>query len=101
MKKYLSMLLCMAMVFTLAVGAAPTASASDGGKTTIRFAYWEKEDAVAGLLDYLAEAVPDVEIEFQFIATPTTPPSSTPSSPPTRARTSSARPALPLSSTPS
>lgn len=67
MKKYLSMLLCMVMVFTLAMGVAPAASASEGEKTTIRYAYWEKEDVVAGLLDYLAEAVPDVEIEYQFI----------------------------------
>ena len=52
MKKYLSMLLCMVMVFTLAMGVAPAASASEGEKTTIRYAYWEKEDVVAGLLDY-------------------------------------------------
>ena len=29
--------------------------------------YWNSEDTVAAMLDYLAEAVPDVEIEYLFI----------------------------------
>ena len=36
-------------------------------KTTIRMTYWNSESTVQTLLDYLAEAVPNVEIEFQFI----------------------------------
>ena len=29
--------------------------------------YWNSEDTVKALLDYLGEAVPDVQIEYQFI----------------------------------
>lgn len=36
-------------------------------KTKIRMTYWNSEDTVKTLLDYLAKEVPDVEIEFQFI----------------------------------
>ncbi len=41
--------------------------ASEAGKTKIRMTYWNSEDTVQTLLSYLEEAVPDVEIEFQFI----------------------------------
>ena len=42
-----------------------TDSSSD--KVTIRMSYWNSEDTVQAMLDYLAEAVPEVEIEYQFI----------------------------------
>ena len=45
---------------------AVTEAASEG-KTKVRMTYWNSEDTVQALLDYLAEEVPDVEIEFQFI----------------------------------
>lgn len=64
-RKVLSAVLCTSMVAALAGGM--TVSASDGEKTTIRMTYWNSEDTVGAMLDYLAEAVPDVEIEFQFI----------------------------------
>ena len=38
-----------------------------GEKVTLRMSYWNSEDTVSALLDYLAEAVPEVEIEYQFI----------------------------------
>lgn len=89
-KKLLSVLLSTAMVTSLLVGcgsAAPadgeakteakaesteagqtkTETAASGEKTKIRMTYWNSEDTVAALLDYLKTAVPDVEIEYQFI----------------------------------
>lgn len=49
----------------------PDAGAEDAGNTqdkvTLRMSYWNSEDTVAALLDYLKEAVPEVEIEYQFI----------------------------------
>lgn len=61
-RKLMSALLCTTMVAGMFAG---TASADE--KTTIRMTYWNSEDTVQAMLDYLAEAVPEVEIEFQFI----------------------------------
>lgn len=61
-RKLMSALLSTTMVAGLMAG---TASADE--KTTIRMTYWNSEDTVQAMLDYLAEAVPEVEIEFQFI----------------------------------
>lgn len=48
--------------------SAQTEGASDSGeKTKIRMTYWNSEDTMAELLSYLETAVPDVEIEYQFI----------------------------------
>lgn len=44
-----------------------TEAGSAEGKTVIRMTYWNSEDTVAAMLDYLAEAVPDVEIEYLFV----------------------------------
>jgi raffinose/stachyose/melibiose transport system substrate-binding protein len=52
---------------TEAASASSDGTSSDGSKTTVRMTYWNSEDTVQAMLDYLAEAVPDVEIEFQFI----------------------------------
>lgn len=37
------------------------------GKTKVRMTYWNSEDTMKAMLEYLAEAVPEVEIEYQFI----------------------------------
>lgn len=37
------------------------------GKTKVRMTYWNSEDTMKAMLEYLAEAVPDVEVEYQFI----------------------------------
>lgn len=73
-KKIVSVLICTTMVAGLAVGCGKGSSSSsdasstaDSGKTKIRMTYWNSEDTVQTLLDYLAEEVPDVEVEFQFI----------------------------------
>ncbi|MDO4284479.1 MAG: extracellular solute-binding protein [Eubacteriales bacterium] len=42
-------------------------TAESGEKVKIRMTYWNSEDTVESLLNYLAAAVPDVEIEYQFI----------------------------------
>jgi len=90
MKKILSLAICAVMIMSLFVGcgggnsdtstpdtsdvpensAAPSSDAGgepSGDKIKIRMAYWNSEDTVADLLSFLAEAVPDVEIEFQYI----------------------------------
>lgn len=40
---------------------------SASGKTKVRMTYWNSEDTMKAMLEYLAEAVPDVEVEYQFI----------------------------------
>lgn len=90
MKKILSLALCMLLVLSALAGCGNNDSSKDNQnsappaddstpsnttadddapaeKTKIRMAYWNSEDTVAELLAYLAEAVPDVEIEFQYI----------------------------------
>lgn len=73
-KKIISVLLCTTMVAGMAVGcgkgsgsSSADSSTTDSGRTKIRMTYWNSEDTVQTLLDYLAEEVPDVEVEFQFI----------------------------------
>ena len=82
MKKLLSLILCAVMILSMLAGCgsketppateapkdavsteAPAPAQSETAeKTKVRMAYWNSEDTVAALLDYLAEAVPDVEI---------------------------------------
>lgn len=82
-RKWMSTALCMCMLGTTLAGcsaaktdstrtdAAKTESTKTetqaDGKTKIRMTYWNSEDTVQSLLDYLKTAVPDVEVEFQFI----------------------------------
>ncbi len=40
---------------------------ASGEKIRLRMSYWNSEDTVQALLDFLAQAVPNVEIEYQFI----------------------------------
>lgn len=87
-KKWLSVLLSTAMAAGLLAGcgtggekgtaaggdakteaAGPEAAAEEdaGSKTKIRMTYWNSEDTMSALLAYLKTAVPDVELEYQFI----------------------------------
>ena len=96
-KKLVSVLLCAMMVVGMVSGCGKNSSEADSGKTNegtesegteskgtesedaeneseesgdktkIRMTYWNSEDTVKTLLDYLKEEVPDVEVEFQFI----------------------------------
>ena len=70
-KKIVSVLLCATMVTGLAMGCGKSSDSSSektsDGKTKIRMTYWNNEDTVKTLLDYLEKEVPDVKIEFQFI----------------------------------
>lgn len=43
------------------------AESTTNEKVTVRLSYWNSEDTVQSLLDYLAKEVPDVTIEYQFI----------------------------------
>lgn len=86
-KKVLSIILSTAMVIGLISGcgskeetsaaetqpadesteSAPAESEASDEKVTVRLSYWNSEDTMEALLEYLAQAVPDVEIEYQFI----------------------------------
>lgn len=83
-KKIVSVLLSACMVSTLLAGcgggSAPESSNETGGeaaagenaqtadgKVKVRMTYWNSEDTMQALLDYLAAEVPDVEVEYQFI----------------------------------
>lgn len=106
-RKVLSVLLCAAMTLGVVAGcgsSSDTGSTDSASKTetkgektdsssdkvTIRMSYWNSEDTVQAMLDYLAEAVPEVEIEYQFIVTLTTIQLLIPSFPQAKDRTSSA-----------
>lgn len=52
---------------TAATEAAADTAETSGDQVTLRMTYWNSEDTVQALLDYLAEAVPEVTIEYQFI----------------------------------
>ena len=85
MKKAIASVLAASMALSLAAcGGSSTATSSStatestassttaestasGDKVTLRMTYWNSEDTVKALLDYLGEAVPDVQIEYQFI----------------------------------
>lgn len=84
-KKFVSALLSTCMVSTLLAGcnggagtqesgaqaggetAKEEGAQTSDGKVKVRMTYWNSEDTVQALLDYLAAEVPDVEVEYQFI----------------------------------
>ena len=47
--------------------SGPAEGAAAGESVTIRLSYWNSEDTMQALLDFLAEEVPNVKIEYQFI----------------------------------
>lgn len=68
MKKLIALLLVAGLLLTAAFCAGSRERdepASD--KVTLRMSYWNSEDTVSALLAYLEKAVPEVEIEYQFI----------------------------------
>ena len=86
-KKLLSVLLCTAMTASALAGCGGSgasgteAAKTEGGeakteaaadktgadKVKIRMTYWNSEDTMKAMLDYLAETLPEIEIEYQFI----------------------------------
>ena len=80
-KRLVGLLMAGIMVTGLAAGCGSSTAESESTeaestegeaestdeKVTLRMSYWNSEDTVAALLDYLAEAVPEVEIEYQFV----------------------------------
>lgn len=73
-KKILCAVLCMSMIGAALAGCGSDGGGKEGGgeksadgKAKIRMTYWNSEDTVQAMLDYLKEEVPDVEIEYQFI----------------------------------
>lgn len=82
-RKVLSAVLCAAMTLGVVAGCGSTSGSADASsstkadatetekdssdKVTIRMSYWNSEDTMQAMLDYLADAVPNVEIEYQFI----------------------------------
>lgn len=89
MKKVIASMLAATMAISLAACGGSTSSSSDtssdaaattaaaetstetaetsSDKVTLRMTYWNSEDTIQALLDYLAEAVPEASIEYQFI----------------------------------
>ena len=86
-RKLLSVLLCTAMTASALAGCGGSgasgteAAKTEGGeakteaaadktgadKVKIRMTYWNSEDTMKAMLDYLAETLPEIEIEYQFI----------------------------------
>ncbi|MEG1459664.1 MAG: extracellular solute-binding protein, partial [Acetivibrio sp.] len=82
-KRLLSVLLSTTLAASLLVGCkgnntqtpentktettGETKTETSGEKTKIRMTYWNSEETVSALLEYLKTAVPDVEVEYQFI----------------------------------
>lgn len=70
-KKLISVLLCGTMAAGLLAGCGASSDEGKGkaedGKAEVRMTYWNSEDTVKTLLEYLKKEVPDVEVEFQFI----------------------------------
>ena len=70
-KKIVSIALCAAMAAGLLAGCGKSSDSStektEDGKTKIRMTYWNSEDTVKTLLEYLEKEVPEVTVEFQFI----------------------------------
>lgn len=72
-KRFMSAALCLCLLGTTLAGCSTAQTESKktepqtDGKTKIRMTYWNSEETVQSLLTYLKTAVPDVEIEFQFI----------------------------------
>ena len=50
---------------TTEAAEATQAESTTNEKVTVRLSYWNSEDTVQSLLDYLAKEVPDVTIEYQ------------------------------------
>ncbi|MCQ2549578.1 MAG: extracellular solute-binding protein [Lachnospiraceae bacterium] len=84
-KKIISLLLATTMVATTIVGCGTKTDSQEttkdatatkeevgeqeisGEQVTLRMSYWNSEDTMSALLDYLATAVPEVKIEYQFV----------------------------------
>lgn len=72
-KKILALTMATAIATSVFAGCGATESTSDGAakdsgeKVTLRMSYWNSEDTMSALLDYLETAVPEVKIEYQFI----------------------------------
>lgn len=68
MKKCIALLLVAGLLLTSVFGAGSgEKKAATSDKVTLRMSYWNSEDTVSALLTYLEKAVPEVEIEYQFI----------------------------------
>lgn len=79
MKKKLAILLAGTLIGTslltgCGTGDKPTATTEEktdgsvtGEKVTVRMAYWNNEETVQELIDYIEAQLPNVEIEYQFI----------------------------------
>lgn len=73
-KRVLALTVAAALTTSLFTGCGAGGTDKDGGgaqangdKVTLRMSYWNSEDTMSALLDYLKTAVPEVEIEYQFI----------------------------------
>ncbi len=68
LKKILSLLLAGVLLVSLSGCGTSDEKKSSGEKTKISFSYWNSEETVRPLLDLLAEKLPDIEIEYNYVA---------------------------------
>lgn len=77
-KRGLSIILGIALIIGTVCGCGSTKESTENTvqvaeksqeteKTKVTISYWNSQETMEALLDYLAEAVPSVEIEYQFI----------------------------------
>lgn len=67
-RKQIAMVLCAAMTMTGFAGAIPAAAEDAGEVVKLRMMGYNAESVRATYLSYLAEQLPNVEIEFEFVS---------------------------------
>jgi raffinose/stachyose/melibiose transport system substrate-binding protein len=67
MKKLIGVLAVLLGLSLVLPGCENDKSAS-GGKTVIRFMYWNNEDSIAALLNLIHERLPDIDFQFEYVS---------------------------------
>lgn len=65
-KRLTVLLLALCMIGSLA-GCGTEDNQTSGGKTKVRLSYWNTEETMAPLLRLLAEKLPDIEVEYNYV----------------------------------
>ncbi len=67
LKKLVSLLLAVLVVFGLAACAPVDDGGSANGKTKITLSYWNSEETMEPLLKLLADKLPDIQVEYTYV----------------------------------
>ena len=65
-KRLTVLLLALCLISSLA-GCETEDNQTSGGKTKVRLSYWNTEETMAPLLRLLAEKLPDIEVEYNYV----------------------------------